>query len=68
MPRPTKAIRQQRLKAVSAWKRGEKKEAYGLWEKAAASMKEHYAKKHNKKKPAKSDETSEDTEKSEGES
>lgn len=68
MPRPTKAIRQTRLSAASAWKRGEKEEAYKLWEKAAASLKEHYTKKHNKKKPAKGEATPEGTEKSEGES
>ena len=52
MPRPTKAFRQKRLAAATAWKRGDKKEAYTLWETAAASAKEHLAKKHNKKKPA----------------
>ncbi len=52
MPRPTKAFRQKRLTAAAAWKRGDKKEAYKLWETAAASAKEHLAKKRNKKKPA----------------
>ncbi|MCH8854265.1 MAG: hypothetical protein IID41_16675 [Planctomycetes bacterium] len=52
MPRPTKAIRRKRLDAVIAYKRGERKEAYKLWETAAAALKEHHAKKHNKKKPA----------------
>ncbi len=52
MPRPTKVFRRQRVDAQIAWKRGEKKEAYKLWEAAAASMKEHRAKKHNKNKPA----------------
>ena len=50
MPRPTKALHQKRLQAAVAWKRGEKKDAYKLWEDAAASLKEHRAKKHNKKK------------------
>ena len=52
MPRPTKVFRRQKLNAAAAWKRGDKKEAYKLWEKAAASLKEHRAKKHNKNKPA----------------
>ena len=50
MPRPTKAIRRIRLSAAAAWKRGEKKEAYTQWEKAAASLKEHREKKRNKNK------------------
>jgi hypothetical protein len=50
MPRPTKAFRRQKIDAAIAWKRGEKTEAYKLWEKAAASLKEHQAKKQNKKK------------------
>lgn len=50
MPRPTKVFRRQRVDAQLAWKRGEKKEAYKLWEAAAASMKEHRAKKHKKNK------------------
>ena len=51
MPRPTKALRRIRLNAAAAWKRGEHKEAYALWEKAAAGLKDHQAKKRNKKKP-----------------
>ncbi len=51
MPRPTKAFHRQRVSAAAAWSRGEKKEAYKLWEAAAASLKEHRAKKHNNKKP-----------------
>ena len=50
MPRPTKAFRRQRLNAAIAWKRGDRKEAYKLWEAAAASLKEKRAKKHNKNK------------------
>ncbi len=52
MPRPTKAFRRQRVTAAQEWKRGNKKEAYSLWEKAAAGLKEHRDKKRNKKKPA----------------
>jgi len=52
MPRPTKAFKRQKVNAAAAWKKGEKKEAYELWEKAAKGMHEHLAKKRNKKKPA----------------
>ncbi len=52
MPRPTKAFKRQRINAALAYKRGEKKEAYDLWDKAAQGMKEHLAKKRNKKKAA----------------
>lgn len=51
MPRPTKVFRRQRVDAAIAWKRGDKKEAYKLWEKAAAGQKEHHQKKHPKSKP-----------------
>ena len=51
MPRPTKAFHRMRLNAATAWKRGDKTEAYKLWEKAAAGQKEHHAKKNNKNKP-----------------
>lgn len=51
MPRPTKAFRRQKVNAAQAWKRGDRKEAYKLWEDAAKGLKEHRAKKHNKKKP-----------------
>lgn len=50
MPRPTKAFRRQKINAAAAWKRGEKKEAYKLWEEAAASLKAHRDKKRNKNK------------------
>jgi hypothetical protein len=59
MPRPTKALRRQKINAAIAWKRRDKKEAYKLWEEAAAALKEHQAKKHNKKKPAEDGESSE---------
>jgi uncharacterized protein YeaO (DUF488 family) len=52
MPRPTKAFKRQRVNAAEAWKRGEKKEAYDLWAKAAAGLKEHRQKKTNKKNKA----------------
>lgn len=52
MPRPTKAFRRMKIQAAISYKRGEKKEAYKLWEKAAAGIKEHRAKKHNKNKTA----------------
>ncbi len=52
MPRPTKAFRRMKIQAAVAYKRGEKKEAYQLWEKAAAGLKEHRDKKRNKNKPA----------------
>ncbi len=61
MPRPTKAFRRQKVNAALAWKRGDKKEAYKLWETAAASLKEHRAKKHNKNKPAESADSTEAT-------
>lgn len=50
MPRPMKTARRQKVNAGLAWKRGDKKEAYKLWGKAAAAQKEHRAKKHNKNK------------------
>lgn len=40
MPRPNKAFRQTRLKAAAAWKRGDKKEAYKMWEEAAKSLRD----------------------------
>ena len=52
MPRPTKALHQKRIQAAAAWKRGERKEAYKLWEDAAAAQKEHRYKKRHKNKPA----------------
>ncbi len=52
MPRPTKAFRRQKINAAAAYKRGEKEEAYKLWEKASASLKEHTESKRNKKAKA----------------
>ena len=50
MPRPTKAFRRMKINAAIAYKRGDRKEAYGLWAKAAAAMKEHREKKQNRHK------------------
>ncbi len=61
MPRPTKVFRRQKINAAIAWKRGDRKEAYKLWEQAAASVKEHRAKKRNKKKASEAAETAEPT-------
>jgi hypothetical protein len=52
MPRPNKAFRRQKINAAIAWKRGDKKEAYKLWEQAAQGTKEHREKKHAKNKEA----------------
>lgn len=49
MPRPSKATRRQKLEAAAAWKRGDKKAAYELWEKAATARKLRLTKKRNKK-------------------
>lgn len=49
MPRPTKAFRRMKVNAALAYKRGEKEEAYKLWQKAAVGLKEHRENKHNKK-------------------
>jgi len=51
MPRPTKAFKRQKINAAAAWKKGERKEAYALWEKAAKGMHAHREKKRNKNKP-----------------
>ncbi len=50
MPRPTKAFKRHKINAAIAWKKGERKEAYELWAKAAKGMKEHLDKKRNKNK------------------
>lgn len=52
MPRPSKATRRTKLSAAAAYKRGDRKEAYKLWESASAARKELTAKKHRKNKPA----------------
>ncbi len=61
MPRPTKVFRRQKINAAVAWKRGDKQEAYKLWEQAAAGLKEHRAKKRNKNKSAEGTEAAETT-------
>ena len=58
MPRPNKAFRRQKINAAIAWKRGDKKEAYKLWEQAAKGTKEHRAAKHHKNKVAETTEES----------
>jgi hypothetical protein len=52
MPRPAKASRRQLINAGIEFKKGNVKEAYVLWAKSAASRKERYEAKHNKKKRA----------------
>ena len=49
MPRPAKTFRRQKINAALAYKRGDREEAYKLWEQAASGLKEHQAKKRNKK-------------------
>ncbi len=44
MPRPNKAFRRHKINAALAYKRGDRKEAYTLWEKAAAGIKELHEK------------------------
>jgi hypothetical protein len=41
-----------KINAAIAYKRGDRQEAYKLWAKAAAALKEHQEKKRNKHKPA----------------
>lgn len=52
MPRPSKALRRMKVNAAAAFKKGERKEAYELWAKAAAGYKERLEKKRNKNKAA----------------
>ncbi len=52
MPRPTKAFRRQKIQAGIEWKRGNRKEAYKLWEKADTALKAARGAKRNKKKIA----------------
>ncbi|MFQ5590096.1 MAG: hypothetical protein ACE5HE_02930 [Phycisphaerae bacterium] len=44
-----------KVNAAIAFKRGDRKEAYALWAKAAAAMKERREKKRNKHKDAPDD-------------
>ena len=50
MPRPTKTFRRMKIQAAAAYRRGEREEAYKLWDKAATGVKEHREKKHSKSK------------------
>lgn len=52
MPRPGKAFRRQKINAAIEFKRGNRAEAYKLWEQAAANLKAHQDKKRNKNKKA----------------
>ena len=45
MPRPSKTFKRQKINASIAYKRGEKAEAYKLWEEAAKGLKELRQKK-----------------------
>lgn len=49
MPRPNKAVRRQKINAAIAWKKGDRKEAWTLWDKADKARKELQAKKLPKK-------------------
>jgi len=53
VPRPSKAIKRQRVNAAAAWKKGEREEARKLWAAAAAARNElQIKKKRAGKKPA----------------
>jgi len=52
MPRPAKTSNRQRINASIEFKKGNKKEAYALWQKAADARKERRDAKRNKKKRA----------------
>lgn len=52
MPRPNKAVREQKRQAAQAWKKGDRPEAQKLWVAADLARKELQAKKRNKNKPA----------------
>jgi len=53
VPRPSKAIKRQRVNAATAWKKGEREEARKLWTAAAAARNElQIKKKRAGKKPA----------------
>lgn len=53
MPRPSKAIKRQRVNAASEYKKGKRKEAYGLWAAAEKARLEIKAKKKAKKAASK---------------
>lgn len=52
MPRAAKASNRQRINASIEYKKGNRKEAYALWEKAAAARKERLDAKRYKRKRA----------------
>jgi len=52
VPRPTKAIKRQKVSAAQAWKKGDRAEAYKLWEQAVVARKEYREKKRSKKAQA----------------
>lgn len=52
MPRGAKASNRQRINASIEYKKGNRKAAYVLWEKAAAARKERLDAKRNKRKRA----------------
>ena len=52
MPRPAKTIRRQIVNAGLEYKKGNRKEAYELWAKAAEARKERCESKRNKKQKA----------------
>lgn len=52
MPRPAKAARRQKINASIEYKKGNRKEAYTLWAKAAASRLERLEAKRFKRKKA----------------
>ena len=51
MPRPNKVFRRHKINAAIAYKRGDRKEAYELWQKAATGLKGLRDKKRHKNKP-----------------
>jgi hypothetical protein len=53
MPRPSKAVRRQKVNAGLEFKKGNKKEAYTLWSKAAAGRLELQTKKKKNQKKGK---------------
>ena len=48
MPRPNKAMRRHKINAAIAYKRGDRKEAYKLWQKAAVGLREMREKKRTR--------------------
>jgi hypothetical protein len=48
MPRPTKAYRRQKINAAIAYKRGDKEEAYKLWNQAATQLRDARQKKRTR--------------------